>query len=380
MKYLLLIRKNITRKKTRMLLTLGSFAVALFLFGLLTAIHNAFYVGVEVSGADRLVVRNKTSLLMSLPYVYKEKIQKIPGVKVVTVWSWLGGIYQDERNFFPQFATESEEFRKIYPEYVIEDDQWEEYLKDRQGCIVGRKLSEKFGWKIGDRIPLKGTIYTGVWEFNIRAIFDNSRQADDTGVMWFHYKYLEERTPLMRRGLIGSLVVKIENPHDADRLSMTIDERFANSAFETVTETEQVFQAGFIKQLGNIKLILMMIGSVVFFTLLLVTGSTMAMAIRERTGEIGVLKTLGYSDLLLLMLVLSESILYAMVGGGLGLGLAKLFTLSGDPTGGMLRAFFLSTVNFATGLVITLVIGSASGIIPAINTMRLNIVEALRRV
>jgi putative ABC transport system permease protein len=379
MKYLLLIRKNITRKKTRMLLTLGSFAVALFLYGLLTTINNAFYVAVDVAGADRLIIRNKTSLIMPLPYAYKEKIRQISGVKEVTAWSWFGGIYQDERNFFPQFAVESEDYIKIYPEYVIPEGQWDTYLKDRQGCVVGRRLAKKFGWKIGDRIPLKGTIYTGIWEFNICGIFDNSRQADDTGLMFFHYKYLDEKKSF-DKGMVGAFVLKIDNPDNGERIVEAIDKRFANSAFETDTETEQVFQAGFIKQMGNIKLIILMVGAVVFFTLLLVTGSTMAMAVRERTNEIGVLKTLGYSDLLVLGLVLAESVLYALVGGVLGLGMAKLFTLGGDPTGGMLRAFFLSAENIATGLVITLVIGSVSGLVPAIQAMRLNIVEALRRV
>ena len=379
MKYLQLIIKSITRKKTRMLLTLGSFTIALFLFGLLTSIHNAFYVGVEIAGADRLVVRNKTSLIMPLPYAHKEKIRQLPGVKLITAWSWFGGIYQDERNFFPQFVVEAEDFLKIYPEYLIPENQWDDYLKDRQGCVIGRKLAKKFGWKVGDRIPLKGTIYTGTWEFNIRAIFDNRKQAEDTGVMFLHYKYLDERRSF-GKGSVGSFVVKIDNPDNVDRIAGTIDKHFANSAFETDTETEQVFMTGFVKQMGNIKLIIMTVGAVVFFTLLLVTGSTMAMAVRERTDEIGVLKALGYSDFLILVMVLSESIIYALVGGGLGLGLAKLYALGGDPTGGMLRAFFLSAKNISTGLAITLAIGITSGIIPAFNAMRLNIVDALRRI
>jgi len=378
MKYLFLIEKNITRKKTRMFLTLGSFAVALFLFGLLCTINNAFYVGIDIAGADRLVVRNKTSLIMPLPYGYKEKIRQIPGVKNLVAWSWFGGIYQDPKNFFPQFATEADEFGEVYPEYVMSEEQWDAFVGDRQGCIVGQKLVDRFGWKLGDRIPLKGTIDPGIWEFNIRGIFENTKQEGDTGLMFLHYKYLAERT-LARKGVAGSFVVKVYNPENAAQVANAIDATFANSPFETVTITEQTFQTGFVRQFGNVKLILMAVGSVVFFTLLLVTGSTMAMAIRERTGEIGVLKSLGYSDVLVLFLVLSESSMYALVGGGLGLLLAKLYTFGGDPTGGMLRVFYLSSTNVGMGVLITVGVGFVSGIIPAINAMQLKIVDALRR-
>jgi putative ABC transport system permease protein len=226
---------------------------------------------------------------------------------------------------------------------------------------------------------LKGTIHPGNWEFNLRGIFKNTKQEDDTGWAWIHYSYLSESS-FLADGWVGSFVIQVDNPEQIEQIAQAIDQRFANSAFETVTETEQAFQSGMVKQMGNIKLVLITVGSVVFFTLLLVTGSTMAMAIRERTNEIGVMKTLGFSDLLVLVLILTESIVYALVGGGFGLLLAKLFSLGGDPTGGMLRAFFLSTSNILMGLFITLVIGFVSGIIPAINAMRLSIVGALRRV
>ena len=379
MKYLLLIRKNITRKKTRMLLTLGSFAVALFLFGLLVTLNDAFYAGVEMAGADRLITKNKAAVGMFLPYSYKEKILKLPGVKAVTPSSWFGGIYQDPKNFFVQFALEDEHFRDIYSEYIIPQDQWQAYLKDRQGCIVGQALIERFGWKLGDRIPLKGTIHPGTWEFNIRAIYKNSLQADDTTAMFFHYKYLSEKGVFRGKRVLW-FMTKVDKPENASRVAKAIDERFANSSDETITETEQFVQTELVTWMGNIKLILMTVGAIVFFTLLLVTGSTMAMTIRERTGEIGVLKTLGFSDLLVLALVLSESLAYALAGGGLGLTLAKLYTLGGDPTKGMLRIFYLSPGNIAAAILITIATGLAAGILPAVNAMRLNIVTALRRV
>lgn len=378
MTYPRFILRNIGRKKTRMLLTMGSFAVALFLFGVLAAIQNAFYQGVEMAGVDRLIVRHKTSMVMPLPYSYKAKIRQIPGVAEVLPGCWFGGVYQEPKYFFPQFAFETEELRRVYPEYTMPEEQWKAYCEDMQGCIVGRKLLKRFGWKIGDRIPLRGTIYPGIWEFNIRAVFENTRQEDDTGAMFMHYKYLDERRPF--KGLVAWFVVKVEKPDTALAVARAIDAQFSGSSYGTFTETEQAFQTDFVKRLGDIKLILMTVGSVVFFTLLLVTGSTMAIAIRERTNEIGVMKTLGFSDPLVLVLVLSESLVLALLGGGIGLVLAKLFTLGGDPTGGMLRIVYLSPPDMLAGFAITLAVGFGSGIVPALDAMRLSIVDSLRRV
>ena len=378
MTYQKFILRNIGRRKTRMVLTIGSFAVALFLFGLLTAIQNAFYQGVDLAGVDRLIVRHKTSMIMPLPYAYKEKIGRLPGIAAVQAACWFGGVYQDPKNFFPQFAFETEEFRRMYPEYLMPEGQWKAYVEDMQGCLVGSKLLKRFGWKVGDRIALRGAIYPGSWEFNIRGAFENKKQEDDTGAMFLHYKYLDERRPI--KGLVAWFVVKVEKPENALAVAKAIDTEFSGASSRTFTETEQAFQSDFVKRLGNIKLILMIIGGVVFLTLLLVTGSTMAMAIRERTGEIGVMKTLGFTDRQVLALLLSESMAFALIGGGLGLVLVKLFTLGGDPTGGMLRSFHLSPLNMLLGLAITLATGIGSGIVPALGAMRLSIVDAMRRV
>ncbi len=379
MKFFRLIRVNITRKKTRMILTIASFAVALFLFGLLVTINNAFYQAVEVAGADRLIVLSKTSMIVLLPISQKGKIEQVKGVELVTHANWFGGIYQEERNFFPQFAISPENYLEMYPEFIIPPEQWAAFLKDREGCVVGRGTAERFGWKLGDRIPLRGTIFRGKWEFNIRAIYDGSETDSDITQFWFHYKLLTERFPRLD-GRIGWYMVKVRNPDDSLTISKTIDGMFANSPNETKTEPESMFAAGFVKQFGNIKLILLSVGAVVFFTLMLVAGSTMAMAVRERTMELAVLKTLGYSNLLVLVLVLGEAMLYAFVGGGMGLGLAKLFTLGGDPTNGMLPFFYFSPMNILVGLLITLFVGISSGLIPALNAMHLRIVDALRRV
>jgi putative ABC transport system permease protein len=381
-KFLPLILRNLLRKKTRTLLTVGSIAVALFLFGLLVTIESSLDAGVSVAGADRLVVRNRISLIMPLPFSYQERIRQIPHVEEVAFANWFGGIYQDERNFFPQFALDPETWKAVYPEYLIPDEQWQAFLADREGAVVGRRTAERFGWKLGDRIPLQGTIFPGTWEFNIRAIYDGARRNDDTTQFWFHWKMLDERARAMgiMEGMIGWCVIQIDDPDNAVTVARAVDDRFANSPFETSTETESAFAAGFAKQIGNIRLIIMSIGLVVLFTLLLVTGNTMAMAVRERTSELGVLKTLGFSDGGVLALVLAESLLLAAVGGAVGLALVKGFTLGGDPTGGMLQSFYLGPGTIALGFSIALAVGFAAGAIPSLAAGRLKIVDALRRV
>ena len=379
MKFFSFIIANLFRKKTRTILTFGSFSVALFLFALLATIDTTFTGGVEVAGADRLIILNKTSIIQPLPYSYRDRILQISGVKELTYAVWFGGIYQNEKNFIPVMAVDTEGFKKMYTEFAIPQEKWDAFVRDREGCIVGRSTIKKFGWKIGDRVPLKGTIYPGVWEFNIRGIYDGTRAEDDTTQFWFQYTYLDERKKF-RKGMVGWYVVRVVSPDDDARVAAAIDELFANSAFETSTETEKSFAAGFVKQIGNIRFIIISIGSVVLFTLLLVTGSTMAMSVRERTGEFAVLKTLGFTDLTIMFLVLAESLMYALPGAFIGLTLAKLFTLRGDPTGGLLPFFYLDPDRMLMGFVLALVAGIAAGIIPALLAMRLRIVDALRRV
>jgi putative ABC transport system permease protein len=380
MKFLGLIRANLFRKKIRFVLTIGSFAVALFLFGVLAVVRGAFSGGIDIAGADRLVVINRTSIIQPLPLAYAEKIRRIPGVKELTYANWFGGVYQDEKNFFPQFAIDVDNQRRVYPEFDIPEEQWQNFVKDRQGAIAGAATAKRFGWKVGDRIPIKGTFMGGMWEFNLDGIYHGTRQADDETQFWFQWKRLEEQAPERLKGHVGWYTVKVEHPDDSLRISKAIDEGFANSPFETHTDTEKAFAAGWVKQFGNIQFLIMAIGAVVFFTLLLVTGNTMAIAVRERTGELAVLKAVGYSDRFVLLFVICESLLIALIGGCLGLGLAKLFTLGGDPTKGLLPFFFLPGQAVLAGLAVTLLVGAASGIIPAIGAMRLRVVDALRRV
>jgi putative ABC transport system permease protein len=379
MKYLPLLIANFGRKKMRSILTVGSFAVALFLFGLLGVIHLAFNQGVEVAGVDRLIVRNKTSLIMPLPVSYKDKLQQIGGIADVTFATWFGGVYKEPKNFFPQFAIDVPTWRTMYPEFVINDDEWKAFAQDRQGCFVGRKTLERFGWKIGDRIPLQATIYRGLWDFTIRGVYDAKRDADDTTQFWFHYTYLNERTPF-QKDYAGWYTVRVENPDNAPQVIKAVDGRFANSPFETTTETEKEFMAGFVKQFGNIKLIILIVGSVVMFTLLLITGSNMSLSIRERTNEIALMKAMGFGSSLIFSLILAESVGYAVTGGTIGLLLCKLFTLGGDPTHGLLPVFVLENKTALMGVGVSVAVGLVSGFVPAFLAMRLNIVEALRRI
>jgi len=380
MKFLPLILKNLFRKKMRAALTLGSFVVALFLFGLLASIQKAFTVGIDIAGVDRLVVINRVSLIQPLPIKYKDQILRLEGVREVTFATWFGGVYQDQKNFFPNFAIDTHTYLDVYSEFVVPDAEWESFRADREGCIVGRYTADRFGWKAGDRIPLQGAIWTGTWEFNISGIYDGREEVADTTQLWFRYDYLEERRP-WGKGTVGWYVVRLEDPNRAAEVAAAIDETFANSPWETKAETEQAFNTAFVRQMGNIQLIILVVGSVVFFTLLLVTGSTMSMSVRERTGEFAVMKTLGFSNLSVLLLVFAESLAFALAGGGAGL-LAARFAVPvlGGFSRGLFPVFYLPWTDFARGLLLAAAIGILAGAVPAILAGRLKIVDALRRV
>jgi putative ABC transport system permease protein len=283
------------------------------------------------------------------------------------------------RNFFPNYAIDIDRWRRVYPEYRFSEEDWRAFADDREGCIISPPLVKKFGWKVGDRIPLEASVWGGTWEFNIRAVYETDQRELIVPEMWLHYDYLDERRSFWK-GFVGWYIVRVDDPDNAIEVAAAIDERFANSPFETKTETERAFAAGFANQIGNIRMLMLSIGSVVFFTLLLVTGNTIASAVRERTNELAVLKTIGMNDTTVLALVMAEAITVAAIGGGAGLFLAKLFTLRGDPTGGMLQNFYLAPRNLALGFALALAAGSAAGIIPALGAMRLRIVDALRRV
>jgi putative ABC transport system permease protein len=380
MRFLPLLFANLFRRKVRTLLTTGSFVVALFLLGLLLAVRSAFNQGVTVAQADRLVVTNKTSMIQPLPVASRDRIARTPGIKTFTYANWFGGVYQDPKNFFAQFAIDTESWRSVYDEFVVPEDQWAAFAADRQGAIAGKAIAERFGWKVGDRIPIQGAGYPGDWEFNLRGIYSGRRPNDDLTQFWFQWKYLSEAGPDFARDYIGWYVVRLERGANAAEVARAIDSQFANSAFETRSQSESAFMQGFVTQFGNIELLILAIGGVVFFTLLLVTGNTMAMAVRERTGELAVLKTVGFTDGFVVGLVLVETLLVAALGGAIGLVLAKLLSLRGDPTGGMLPGFYIPTPGLLLGFLLALAVGTAAGLLPAWSAGRLKVVEALRRV
>jgi len=378
-----LIFANLFRKKVRLLLTIGSFAVALFLFAFLAVVKSAFSRGTEVAGADRLVIKSRVGLMQTLPISYQDKILTIPGVKAVTHNHWFGGVYQDEKNFFVQFVIDPENMRKVMTEFVVPDDQWANFVKDRQGAVVGVKTAKRFGWKVGDRIPIKNSLYgpTKTWEFNLDGIYHNDRPGGDENQFWIQWKYFDENVPATVKSTAGWYVLKLDSPDDAVRVAKDIDDTFGNSTYETKTETESAFAAGFVKQFGNIEFLIESIGMVVFFTLLLVTGNTMAISVRERISELGVLKAIGFSDRSVLFFVLAESLVIAFIGGVLGLGLALVAVpLLGAALNGLLPSLVLSPAILLLGLLVALLVGGISGLLPGIGAMRMRVVNALRRV
>jgi putative ABC transport system permease protein len=382
-KFRRLIFANLFRKKVRLVLTIGSFAVALFLFSFLAVVKGAFGRGADIAGADRLVIINRISIIQPLPLSYRDKILRIPGVKAITHNNWFGGVYQDEKNFFPQFAIDIENQRKVLPELKVPDDQWANFVKDRQGAIAGAKTAARFHWKIGDRIPIKTTIFGGAntWEFNLDGIYHSETVGGDESQFWFQWDAFEEGVPKSFKDHVGWYVLKIENPDDAPRIAKTIDGMFANSDFETKTETESAFAAGWVKQFGNIEFLILTIGAVVFFTLLLVTGNTMAISVRERIGELATLKAIGFSDRTILLFVLAESLIISLVGGLIGLGLAALaIPVLAAALNGLLPTLILSPAILSVGLGTALLVGIVSGLLPGIGAMRMRVVNALRRV
>lgn len=380
---LALVATGFKRHRLRLLLTGLSILVAFVLFSYLVAIRKAFEMGVDVAGRDRLVVRHKVSIIQMLPADYEADMERIQGVSDATPASWFGAIYQDPKNFFGQFPVKPEEYLRMYPEFLLPADQKEAWLRTRTGAVAGRATATKYGWKIGDRIPLQATIWlpkTGgkTWEFDLVGIYDGKEKETDTTQFLFRDDYFQENRTF-GEGLIGWYIVRIADSDRAPQIAKAVDDQFANSPAETKTETEGAFAQSFANQMGNIGAIVTAILSAVFFTILLVAGNTMAQAVRERTQEIGVLKALGFGNGQVLAMVLGESLLMTAVAGGLGLALGWLLVSGGDPTGGFLPIFFFPPEDLVLGAVLVLVLGLAAGALPALGAMRLRTVDALRR-
>jgi putative ABC transport system permease protein len=387
MKFLPIVWRNLLRRKFRTVFTIGAIFFAFLLFGVLMAIRSAFSMGVDMAGQGRLMVIDKVSIINPLPASYEQQIRQIDGVTDTTHANWFGGYYQDVRNQFATFATDPESWLRVYPkEFELPEDQKKAWIADRTGAIVGADTAKKYGWKVGQRVPIQGTIYRrpdgGPWEFTIDGIYDSKIKGADKTNLLFNYQFLRETIPEQSgfRDRYNWYVFTVSDPDRAPEIAAKIDSMFANSPSETKTNTEKAFVSDWSKQVGDIGKIMMWIVAMAMFTILLVAGNTMAQAIRERTNELAVLKTLGFSDGRILSLVLLEAIAIALVGGGLGLALSYTFiTLGGDPTHGLLPAFYFPTPQIIVGIALVLVLGIASGFLPAWQASRLRIVDALRR-
>jgi putative ABC transport system permease protein len=383
MKFLPLILGNLKRKKLRTLLTLLSVLVAFLLYGYLSAIRAAFEAGVSVAGADRVVTRHKVSIVELLPITYKARIEAMPGVARVAYSSWFGGIYKEPRNFFPQFVVDPEDFLNVFPDFLLSEKEKRAWLASRSSVIVGRTTAERFGWKVGDRVPMQATFWpkkdsSQSWQFDIAGIYDGAKKGTDTTQMLIRYDYFDE-SRLYGQGYIGWYIIRVAEPAAADRICRGIDREFANSSAETKTEPEKAFVRGFAEQIGDIGKIMIAILSAVFFTILLVAGNTMAQAVRERREELGVLKAVGFTNGRVLLLVLAESLFLSGAGGVAGLGLAWMLIAKGDPTHGTLPLFYLPADDLVAGVFYIAALGLITGIMPAWQAMRLNVAEALRR-
>jgi len=408
MKYLPYILKHLRRNWIRTGSTVLAMALCIFLFCTLQSVLAAVNTLLEGSSGKRLVTRHAVSLVFGLPLSYENRIAGVPGVKRVAISSWFGGSLPakkegkagegessttDWSNFFPNMAVEAESFLAMYPEYKFAPDEYQAFMQDQRGCIIGRKLAKKYGWNVGDKFHLESFIPPyrkpdGPFEFVVRAIFDPDPHYPntDTNVMYFHYKYLYESTG--RRIAAGTYWTEIDDPNQAGTVSKAIDALFENSDAQTHTETEKAFAAGFISMAGNLALLLNGIGLAVSFTILLVTANTMSMAIRERRTEIAVLKTLGFSGAQVMALVVAEAVMLGLLGGALGIlgSHAIMWTLSHAPgIKDMLAGIGLTELNLrpmvaALGFVVALFLGLAAGFVPALNAYRSRITDMLRTV
>ena len=382
-KYLPLLAASLRRKRLRTFFTLASIVVAFLLFGLAESLRYSLQSGVDVAGADRLLTMHKVSFTQLLPQSYENRIRAIDGVTDVSPQTWFGAWHQDERNQIPTFPVKPEPFLRMYPEYVVPEEQRLAWIADRSGILIGRGLADITGWKVGEAVPLRSAIWrrtdgSDVWDVTVRAIYDLP-QGGDTRQILMHQEYFEEGRS-QARGLIGWYIVKVADVDRAAVVSRQIDLQFANSPAETKTSSERAMAQSFVNQVGNVGAILRAIVGAVFFTMLLVTANTMAQSVRERTTEIGVLKTLGFTNGGVLGLVLAEAVLVTVIGGALGLTGAWWLGVQFEPVFRQyLPGFRVPTDAIVFGTVFMVGLGLVAGAVPAAQAMRLRIVEALRR-
>lgn len=378
MKYAVLVWSNLMRSKRRTLLTLASVAVAFFLFATLASVLTTLSAVADVGSEARLATRNAIGITFDLPQSYHERLRATRGIREATHVSWFGGVYVDPKDFFAQFAIDPVVYFDMYPEMLIPDEQLAAFRGERTAAVAGRKLMEKFGWRLGQTVTLQGTIWPGDWEFTIRGVYEAEDPSFGEEAMFFHFDYLYELSNQTARH--GWYILELEDPAQAAAVSARIDAMFENSTAPTKTETERAFQTGFVTMWGNVGFLVRAIGTAVFFAILLIAANTMMMAARERTGEVAVLKTLGFRDGQLAGFVVTEALIISLSGGFLGLMGAKLIFESSDPLASFLPGFSVAIGTIGAGLGIAALLGLVAGAVPAWQSARLSVVEALRHV
>src|SRR6185369_7156481 len=377
-----LLSRNAFRHPLRTLLTIFGITVAILAFGLLQTVVSAWYAGANASSSTRLISRNAISLIFSLPIAYQERIRHIEGVSAVSYANWFGGVYVTEKNFFPNFAIEPKSYLDLYPEFVLPPEEKRAFLLDRKGCVVGKKLAERFGWQVGDSVPLKGTIYPGTWEFVVRGIYTGVDKATDESQFFFHWDYLNEslkKSAARRANQIGVYVIGLKNPQAAAEVSLAVDTAFRNSLAETLTETEKAFQLSFISMTEAIVVAIRIVSFVVIIIIMVVVANTMAMTARERIGEYAIFKAMGFQAHHIAGIIFGESLFITTMGGCLGILLtfpvAKKF---GEVMGNFFPVFQVDPLTLQMDLVFCLIVGIVAGIFPTWRAVHIKIADGLR--
>lgn len=379
-----LLARNAFRHRLRTLLTILGITVAILAFGLLQTVVSAWYAGVNASSSARLVSRNAVSLVFSLPIAYQERIRHIEGVSAVSYANWFGGVYVTEKNFFPNFAIEPKSYLALYPEFVLSPEEKRAFILDRKGCVIGRKLAERFGWEIGDTIPLKGTIFPGTWEFVVRGIYSGAEKSTDESQFFFQWEYLNEslkKTMARRANQIGVYIIGLKNPQSAAEVALAVDATFKNSLAETLTETEKAFQLSFVSMTEAIVVAIRIVSFVVIIIIMVVVANTMAMTARERIGEYAIFKAMGFQGYHIAGMVFGESLFITTTGGCIGILLTFPVTQKfGELMRNFIPVFQVERSTIYMDLLFCLIVGVVAGIFPTWRAVRIKIAEGLRRV
>ncbi len=384
MYYLKLIIRNALRHKLRTGLTVLGIVVAILAFGLLRTVVDAWYAGAEAASKTRLVTRNSISLVFSLPLTYASRIRQIDGVKAVSHANWFGGVYVTEKNFFPQFAVQAATYFDLYPEFVVPPDQMREFMRDRKGALVGRKLVNTYGFRIGDAVSLRGTIFPGTWEFVVRGIYDGAEPKTDTSQFFFQWDYLNEtlkKAAPRRANSVGVYIISLASSDRAAEVAAAVDKTFKNSLAETLTETEQAFQLGFVSMTEAIVVAIKIVSFLVIFIIMAVMANTMAMTVRERMAEYATLKALGFGPRHLTVLIFGESL--AIAGFGAAIGIALTFPVAdkfGKALGSLFPVFNVNPETIYMQIAASLSVGVIAALVPCVRAARIRIVDGLRSI